>query len=72
MKAEESGIIQKQIKVVMADEPEHIQAGLLSISGMKECLQAIWVLFQSIGASAQVDMMDMFMRTRDEDFLPRA
>lgn len=30
-KAEESGIIQKQFKVGMADDPEQSQAGLVSI-----------------------------------------
>lgn len=52
-----------------ADDPEQIQAGLLSISRIKECLQAICALIQSIRASGQVDMMDVFMHTLDEDFL---
>lgn len=62
MKAQESGII--QIKVVMADDTLQIQAGLLSISRMKQCLQAICDLIQSIRASGQVDVS---VHTLDDD-----
>lgn len=54
---------EKQTKVIMADGPQQIQARLVSISRMKECLQ----LIQSIQVSDQVDMMDVFMHTLDDD-----
>lgn len=50
------------------DGPQQVQAGLLSISRMKECLQAICVLIQSI----RVDAMDVSPHTPDDDFLPGA
>lgn len=57
---------EKRAKVIMADGPQHIQARLVSISRMKECLQ----LIQPVQVSDQVDMMDVFMHTLDDhDFL---
>lgn len=54
---------EKQTKVIMADGPQHIQARLVSIFRMNECL----LLIQSFQMSHQVDMMVVFMHTLDDD-----